>query len=116
MAWRLLVHGLQCQVSRYAAICVDVTAHAQEQQKLLPASVESLFAVAESLKQAVLAMTVQLGAGNGVPSTVAYSVEVEGNPQHPVFYSNSSDYLSTSVLQVSPSCLQALSSRSALML
>ena len=41
-----------------------------------------------------------LAAGNGVAAQIAYSVSVEGNPQHPIFYSNSSDFLSTSFLQV----------------
>lgn len=30
-------------------------------------------------------------AGNGIPAKVMYSVIVPGNPQPPVFYSNSTD-------------------------
>lgn len=44
-------------------------------------------------------VTLLLPQSNGVAAEIAYSVSVEGNPQHPIFYSNSSDFLSTSVLQ-----------------
>ncbi|KAL3150830.1 hypothetical protein ABBQ32_000588 [Trebouxia sp. C0010 RCD-2024] len=44
-------------------------------------------------------VTLLLPQANGVQAEVAYSVSVEGNPQHPVFYSNSSDFTTTSGLQ-----------------
>nr|QOL01286.1 putative extracellular protein TR9_087 [Trebouxia lynnae] len=44
-------------------------------------------------------VTLLLPQANGVASKVAYSVSVEGNPQHPIFYSNSSDFTTVSVLQ-----------------
>ncbi|DBA84773.1 TPA: hypothetical protein ACH3X1_005812 [Trebouxia sp. C0004] len=44
-------------------------------------------------------VTVLSPQANGVSSKVSYSVSVLGNPQHPIFYSNSSDYTTVPGLQ-----------------